>query len=166
MLGIEDAPGREEIEAGIGAARSRTRSWKGRTGWAFLIFAADSGLVFSLTDQGPFHAQWSRFGTPAIPAWQGLLFLLCCVIAVRCGGERAAFYGIWRGRIDEKGAVAPHKASISHEEALVRELRGDPAFAAAYLAEAREDVENPGVLSIAQQLCMRAGLTGEKGQLL
>ncbi|MGA7521061.1 MAG: hypothetical protein WBW84_01175 [Acidobacteriaceae bacterium] len=53
----------------------------------------------------------------------------------------------------------PHAASISQEEAVARELRKDPAFAAAYLAEAREDVGNPGVLSIAQRRCIQAGLT-------
>jgi probable addiction module antidote protein len=39
--------------------------------------------------------------------------------------------------------------SVSHDECLIQELRDDPEFAAAYLKEAIEDTENPGVLLIA-----------------
>lgn len=39
--------------------------------------------------------------------------------------------------------------SVSHDEHMIRELRKDPEFAAAYLKEAIEDTENPGVLLIA-----------------
>jgi len=41
------------------------------------------------------------------------------------------------------------KASISHDEALVKELRERPDFAAEYLKEALEDTEEPEVLLIA-----------------
>jgi len=41
------------------------------------------------------------------------------------------------------------KASISHDEAVVRELRKDPEFAAEYLKAALEDADDPGVLLIA-----------------
>jgi probable addiction module antidote protein len=41
------------------------------------------------------------------------------------------------------------KLSISHEEALVQELRKDPEFAAEYLKAAIEDTEEPKVLLIA-----------------
>ncbi|HSS97034.1 MAG TPA: addiction module antidote protein [Terriglobales bacterium] len=41
------------------------------------------------------------------------------------------------------------KASISHDEAAVRELRANPKFAAQYLRAALEDDEEPGVLLIA-----------------
>lgn len=41
------------------------------------------------------------------------------------------------------------KASISHDEALIRELRDDPEFAAEYLRAALEDDGEPGVLLIA-----------------
>lgn len=40
-------------------------------------------------------------------------------------------------------------ASVSHDEALVRELRADPAYAAEYLQAAMEDTEEPAVLLIA-----------------
>lgn len=40
-------------------------------------------------------------------------------------------------------------ASVSHDEALVRELREDPVFAAKYLQAAMEDTEEPAVLLIA-----------------
>ncbi len=40
-------------------------------------------------------------------------------------------------------------ASVSHDEALVRELRADPAFAAEYLKAAMEDTDEPAVLLIA-----------------
>jgi len=39
--------------------------------------------------------------------------------------------------------------SVSHDECTIQELRADPEFAAAYLKEALEDTENPGVLLIA-----------------
>jgi len=48
---------------------------------------------------------------------------------------------------------ARHKAkditSVSHDECTIQELRADPEFAAAYLKEAIEDTDNPGVLLIA-----------------
>jgi probable addiction module antidote protein len=40
------------------------------------------------------------------------------------------------------------KTSISHEEAIVAELRRDPEFAAEYLKSALEDVEEPKVLLV------------------
>ncbi len=41
------------------------------------------------------------------------------------------------------------RASVSHDDALVRELRADPAYAAEYLQAAMEDTEEPAVLLIA-----------------
>jgi probable addiction module antidote protein len=41
------------------------------------------------------------------------------------------------------------KASISHDEATVRELRDNPGFAAEYLRAALEDDDEPSVLLIA-----------------
>ena len=41
------------------------------------------------------------------------------------------------------------KASISHDEAIVRELRDSPEFAVEYLRAALEDDDEPGVLLIA-----------------
>ena len=41
------------------------------------------------------------------------------------------------------------KASISHDEAVVRELRDNPEFAAEYLRAALEDDDEPSVLLIA-----------------
>lgn len=42
-----------------------------------------------------------------------------------------------------------HKASISHDEAIVRELRDNPEFAAEYLNAALEDANEPHVLLVA-----------------
>jgi len=42
-----------------------------------------------------------------------------------------------------------HKASISHDEAVIRELRENPDFAAEYLRAALEDNDEPRVLLIA-----------------
>lgn len=42
-----------------------------------------------------------------------------------------------------------HKASISHDEAIVRELRANPGFAAEYLRAALEDADDPRVLLLA-----------------
>lgn len=41
------------------------------------------------------------------------------------------------------------RASASHDEALVRDLRADLAFAAEYLQAAMEDTDEPAVLLIA-----------------
>ena len=41
------------------------------------------------------------------------------------------------------------RACVNHGEALVRELRTDPAFAAEYLQAAMEDTDEPAVLLIA-----------------
>ncbi|MGH7490295.1 MAG: addiction module antidote protein [bacterium] len=41
------------------------------------------------------------------------------------------------------------KASISHDEATIRELRRNPAFAAEYLRAALEEDDEPAVLLIA-----------------
>ena len=42
-----------------------------------------------------------------------------------------------------------HKASTSHDEAMARELRENPDFAAEYLRAALEDAEEPRVLLVA-----------------
>ncbi len=48
------------------------------------------------------------------------------------------------------------KASISHEEAIVRELRDDAEFAAEYLRAAMEDADEPKVLLIALRQIAKA----------
>lgn len=45
--------------------------------------------------------------------------------------------------------IMKRKASISHDEVLVRRLRKDPDFAAEYLKAALEDEDEPRVLLIA-----------------
>lgn len=52
------------------------------------------------------------------------------------------------------------KASISHEEAMVRRLRNDPEFAAEYLKAALEDQDEPQVLLMAlRQLAKAQGIS-------
>lgn len=41
------------------------------------------------------------------------------------------------------------KASVSHDEAMIRQLREDPDFAAEYLRAALEDEDEPRVLLVA-----------------
>src|SRR5436309_14190033 len=48
------------------------------------------------------------------------------------------------------------KASVSHDEAIVRRLRKDPEFAAEYLRAALEDEDEPRVLLIALRQLARA----------
>ena len=51
------------------------------------------------------------------------------------------------------------KTSISHEEAMVRQLRNDPEFAAEYLKAALEDRDEPQVLLMAlRQLAKAQGI--------
>ena len=49
-----------------------------------------------------------------------------------------------------------HKASIAHEEVMVKMLRDDPKFAAAFLKEAMEDADEPKVLLIALRQIAKA----------
>ena len=50
------------------------------------------------------------------------------------------------------------KASISHDKALIKELRNDPEFAAEYLRAAIEDTNEPKVLLIAlRQIAQACG---------
>jgi probable addiction module antidote protein len=42
-----------------------------------------------------------------------------------------------------------HKPSLSHDQAMVRELRADPEFAAEYLRAALENEDEPSVLLVA-----------------
>ena len=57
------------------------------------------------------------------------------------------------------------KVSISHEAAIVEELRRDPAFAAEYLKAALDDTEEPKVLLVVlRQLAEDAGRHGEGSQ--
>ncbi len=52
--------------------------------------------------------------------------------------------------ITDKGLdPVKRKASISHDEAIVRRLRKDPKFAVEYLRSALEDEDEPRVLLIA-----------------
>ena len=44
-----------------------------------------------------------------------------------------------------------HKTSISHDEAIVEELRKSPQFAAEYLKAAMEDEDEPRVLLVAMR---------------
>ena len=48
------------------------------------------------------------------------------------------------------------KASISHESAMIRELRDDPEFAAEYLKAAMEETDEPKVLLIAPRQIAQA----------
>ncbi len=49
-----------------------------------------------------------------------------------------------------------NKASIPHEEAMIKELRDDPDFAAEYLKAAMEDTDEPKVLLIALRQIAKA----------
>jgi probable addiction module antidote protein len=48
------------------------------------------------------------------------------------------------------------KASVAHEDAIVKELRDDPGFAAEYLRAAMEDSDEPKVLLIALRQVAKA----------
>ncbi|HEV2444878.1 MAG TPA: hypothetical protein VGS58_03110 [Candidatus Sulfopaludibacter sp.] len=54
------------------------------------------------------------------------------------------------------------KASISHDESMVRELRENPKFAAEYLRAALEDESDPRVLLVAMRHLAEAGGLGPR----
>ena len=49
------------------------------------------------------------------------------------------------------------KASISHDEAVIRELRNSPEFVAEYLRAALEENDEPGALLIALRIAEARG---------
>jgi len=49
----------------------------------------------------------------------------------------------------KNGKLTKNRASVPHDEVMVRRLRKDPVFAAEYLKAAMEDTEEPKVLLIA-----------------
>jgi len=51
----------------------------------------------------------------------------------------------------KKDLMKKHKPHISHDEAIVKELRQSPKFAAEYLKAALEDQDEPRVLLIAMR---------------
>ena len=55
----------------------------------------------------------------------------------------------WIYWIRMAGNPMKRKASVSHDEAMVRRLRTDPQFAAEYLKAALEDEDEPRVLLLA-----------------
>ena len=57
--------------------------------------------------------------------------------------------GILRRLQRKEGNLMKRKASVSHDEAIIRRLRKDPDFAAEYLKAALEDEDEPRVLLIA-----------------
>ena len=77
-----------------------------------------------------------------------------CVLPLS-GGEEDTIGGYQPGsgalqRLQrEDRTIMKRKASVSHDEAMVRRLRRDPEFAAEYLKAALEDEDEPSVLLIA-----------------
>lgn len=74
-----------------------------------------------------------------------------CVLLL-CGGDNAVRRHQTRAGVPKRlpgEDTMKRKASISHDEATVRELRDNPEFAAEYLRAALEDDDEPSVLLIA-----------------
>ncbi len=76
-----------------------------------------------------------------------------CVLLLCGGDKRKQFSDIQRAmeylKDYREKDIMKCKASISHDEATVRELRDSPEFAAEYLRAALEDDDEPSVLLIA-----------------
>jgi probable addiction module antidote protein len=78
-----------------------------------------------------------------------------CVLFLCGGDKRKQFADIDRrwntSKTTKKGErnLMKRKASISHDEVIIRRLRKDPDFAAEYLKAALEDEDEPRVLLIA-----------------
>jgi putative addiction module killer protein/probable addiction module antidote protein len=75
-----------------------------------------------------------------------------CVLLLCGGDKRKQSSDVKRGGIPQGlfgKDTMKRKASISHDEATVRELRNNPEFAAEYLRAALEDADEPSVLLIA-----------------
>lgn len=63
-------------------------------------------------------------------------------------------------RLQAKDGANVTKASISHEDAIIRELREDPEYALEYLRAAIEDGDEPRVLLVAlRQLAKAHGIS-------
>jgi putative addiction module killer protein/probable addiction module antidote protein len=75
-----------------------------------------------------------------------------CVLLL-CGGEKrkqsSDVNRVFQRLQGKDAQIMKRKASISHDEAMVRELRAHPEFAAEYLRAALEDEDEPRVLLVA-----------------
>lgn len=76
MLDMDGAPNGKEIEAAIGNAQRRIRIWRRGTGLMLLSFVADSGFVLLISDLGPLHSEWRRYGVATLVVWFGILLAL------------------------------------------------------------------------------------------
>jgi probable addiction module antidote protein len=63
-----------------------------------------------------------------------------------CGHQESA--GVLEG-LQEKDGMVKRKPSISHDQAMVKELRENPEFAVEYLRAALEEGDDPQILLIA-----------------
>src|SRR5437870_9816760 len=64
-------------------------------------------------------------------------------------GRHQARGRVLEGLPTEDGQIMKSKASISHDAAVIRELRDNPEFAVEYLRAALEEAEHPEILLIA-----------------
>jgi putative addiction module killer protein/probable addiction module antidote protein len=84
-----------------------------------------------------------------------------CVLLLAGGDKRKQAQDIERaiayfGDYKKKDGHMKRKASISHDEALIRELRAHPRFAAEYLKAALEEDSEPRVLLLALRRVVQA----------
>lgn len=81
----------------------------------------------------------------------GRTCLCCCAVATNASSHPTLKEQLNTCTITGKGtsAMKRTKASISHDEAMIRQLREEPDFAAEYLRAALEDDDEPRVLLVA-----------------
>jgi putative addiction module killer protein/probable addiction module antidote protein len=72
------------------------------------------------------------------------------------GDGHSEGHRVAEGQQAEDDTDMKHKASISHEEAILKELRDDPEYAAEYLKAALEDSDEPKVLLVALRQLAKA----------
>lgn len=83
--------------------------------------------------------QGAQHGRPIAVRWR----------QAQAGGRRQASDSLLAGLQEEDAEPVKGRASISHDKAIVRELRDDPRFAAEYLRAAIEQSDEPQVLLLA-----------------
>jgi|GEM_PF-1437298 DNA-binding phage protein len=86
------------------------------------------------------------------------------IISQKCPNHPLARAGIPERLFGKDKHPMKRKASISHDEAKVRELRDNPDFAAEYLKAALEDADEPNVLLIALRRIAEAGRHRQSSQ--
>jgi len=120
--------------------------WRESTGWQLATSAIPNSFAAAFQSYGSTGDRDTGFITHCSGKHA------CCCYAeatTQAVLRHSTGYRVSAGLSGKDAMKSKHQASISHDEALLRQLREDPDFAAEYLRAALEDTDEPRVLLIA-----------------